>query len=188
MRVCAYPAPLSPSAQRPPPVALDGRPRTRELRFNPSPANAAGQEEPEEARGAHVRSAVDQVLSERRPPGRPARDLFCAKRAGESGGAFWRQARAPIHGQARLLCRARHACEPRRGRFPEARRQARRARRALSAEHAPLRDRFLRRPESRRNGRQLFAARRSSRARIQGPQQRDRHSRHRQPRLDLSSG
>ena len=46
--------------------------------------------------------------------------------------------------------------------FQKARRRPGRARRPLPAQHAPLHDRLLRRPESRRRGRQLFAARRTA--------------------------
>ncbi len=58
----------------------------------------------------------------------------------------------------------------------------------LHAQHAPLRHRLLRRAESRRHGRQLFAPGRAAHAPIQDRRQRDRNPRHARPRGDLSAG
>ena len=104
---------------------------------------------------------MGQVLSANVRPDAPL-DISSLQSVLEKGRErFRRQARARLHGQAHVLRGARRAREPRRGRIPEARRQARRARRALPAEHASLRDRLLRRPEGGR--RRWSTTRRSTR-------------------------
>ena len=132
-------------------------------------------------------STVGEVLSAERAPGRAARSLLGAERAREGGSALRAAAGARLHGQAHNLRGTGRAREPRRGGLPEARRQARRSRRPLPAEHASLRHRVFRRAESRRDGRQLLAPGRAADARAQGQRQRDRHPCQSRPRLALSA-
>ena len=102
-------------------------------------------------------------------------------------GTIWPAAGARLHEQAHDLRGARRAREPRRGRLPEARRQARRACRPLPPQHASLRHRLFRRAEGGRRGRQLLAPGRAADAPTEDRRQRDRHPRQSRPRLALSA-